>query len=300
MDKREFTYEEQRLIKELYEQGETQEHIRSILCCKSSTLVNFLRANGMDKRKKNTLKNPDFLKNSRKYNVNEKYFENIDTQEKAYWLGFLYADGCVSERYDKKGNRKGAFMELSLKKDDEEHLRSFLYDIGANYPIKNRTVLCRGKEFGAVRTIISNTEFCKHLIAHGCVPNKTFVLQPPDIDDALVPHFIRGYFDGDGSLSFNNDTKSRALSLLGTKALLEFIKEKSGISKNIHVHKVKDENVYCISINGKESMKTFCQFIYADKAVFLERKWEKALMLMKYLGCDTCRSETAAMADLLD
>jgi intein-encoded DNA endonuclease-like protein len=300
MKKREFTYEEQQLIKELYEQGETQEHIRDILHCKHSTLVNFLRDNGMDKRKKNTLKNSDFLKKSQKYSVNEKYFESIDTQEKAYWLGFLYADGCVLERHDNNGNHKGTVMELALKKDDEEHLRSFLYDIGANYPIKNRTVLCRNKKFDAVRTIISNTEFCKHLIAHGCVPNKTFVLQPPDIDDALVPHFIRGYFDGDGSLSFNNETKSRALNLLGTKELLEFIKEKSGISKNIHVHKVKDENVYCISINGKESMKTFCQFIYADKTVFLERKWKKALMLMKHLNCDTCRSETAAMADLLD
>jgi intein-encoded DNA endonuclease-like protein len=300
MQKREFTCEEQQFIKELYNQGETQEYIRSILHCKSSTLVNFLRDNGMDKRKKNTLKNPDFLKNSRKYSVNEKYFEHIDTQEKAYWLGFLYADGCVLERHDKNGNRKGTVMELTLKKDDEEHLRSFLYDIGANYPIKNRTVLCRNKEFGAVRTVISNVEFCKHLIAHGCVPNKTFVLQPPNIDDSLVPHFVRGYFDGDGSVSFNYETKKGCLSLLGTPMLLEFIKEKSGISKNIHAHKVKDDNVYCISINGKEAMKTFCQFIYADKTVFLERKWHKSLMIMKHLDCDTCRSETAAMADLLD
>jgi intein-encoded DNA endonuclease-like protein len=300
MQKREFTYEEQQLIKELYNQGETQEHIRNILRCKHATLVNFLRGNGMDRRKKNTLRNPDFLKNSRKYSVNEKYFENIDTQEKAYWLGFLYADGCVLERYDNNGNRKGAVMELALKKDDEEHLRSFLYDIGANYPIKNKTVLLGNKEFSAVRTSISNTEFCKHLISQGCVPNKTFVLQPPNIDDSLVPHFIRGYFDGDGSVSFNDETKSRALSILGTPMLLEFIKEKSGISKNIHVHKVKDENVYCISINGKEAMKTFFQFIYKDKTVFLERKWNKSLALMKYLGCDTCRSATAAMADLLD
>lgn len=62
------------------------------------------------------------LKQSRKHFFNESYFEVIDTEDKAYWLGFLYADGNIYYHKDKNGDRKGGKVELSLKSDDFNHL----------------------------------------------------------------------------------------------------------------------------------------------------------------------------------
>lgn len=75
---------------------------------------------------------------------------------------------------------------------------------------------------------------CNDLISHGCVPNKSLILKPPKIDNELINHFIRGYFDGDGCVSFNSKTKVYAVCILGTKEILEYIILHSGI-KNVSI-----------------------------------------------------------------
>lgn len=298
--KREFNDDEKELIIDMYNRGETKEDIRRMLRCKSETLNNFLRDNGFVKRRKNTLKNSDFLRNTKKHQINEEYFKNIDTPEKAYWLGFLYADGCVCVKYDANGNKKGAVVELTLQRDDEEHIKSFLYDVKADYEIKNKISKLNGKEFYACRVSISNVRFADNLIMHGCIPNKSLILTPPTISNSLIPHFTRGYFDGDGCVCFNEATKKFCFAISGTKEILEFIKEQTNISKQIHIRCDKRSNVYSLNISGTDSVKKFYRYIYQDKTVFLERKWNKALDIMKYLEADTERSETSALADLLD
>ena len=298
--KREFTDVEKQLIIDMYNRGETKDDIRFALHCKSDTLNTFLKDNGLIKRRKNTLKNSSFLRNSQKYKVNEDYFKNIDTPEKAYWLGFLYADGCVHIIYDKKGNKKGSTVELCLQQEDEYHILSFLYDIKATYQIKNKISKLQEKTFVASRVSISNVHFAESLIENGCVPNKSLILKPPLVDDKFMSHFIRGYFDGDGCVHFNKTTKTFSFSVLGTKEMLELIKERTNISKRIHIRKDPRSNVYCLHIRGVDSVKKFYQYIYKDKTVFLQRKWDKALDIMKYLQLDTERSETSALADLLD
>ena len=60
-----------------------------------------------------------------KYTYNENYFKIIDSEEKAYWLGFLYADGCIT-RFYRNEKLKSMSLELTLQSNDIEHLKKFL------------------------------------------------------------------------------------------------------------------------------------------------------------------------------
>lgn len=128
--------------------------------------------------------------NSKKYKCNDNFFNIIDTEEKAYWLGFMYADGYIISDRDAIG--------LSLSTEDIKHLDKFLISLNANNKISRYTNNIN-REYA--RVIIYSNKLKNDLISHGCLENKTFKLDFPNVDENLVHHFIRGYFDGDGSLS---------------------------------------------------------------------------------------------------
>ena len=102
---REFNNQEQELIDKMYKNGDTIEDIRLFLHCKYDTLQKYLRDNGYSKRPRNTINGKEKLCTNRKHHFDEHYFETIDTEDKAYWLGFLYADGNVCFGKDKYGKR---------------------------------------------------------------------------------------------------------------------------------------------------------------------------------------------------
>lgn len=277
--RRNFSNDEVDRIIAMYNDGEPIEVIMDELGCSYTLLNKVLKENNLGIRKRNTLKNCNYLKNSTKYNVNEDYFKVIDTPNKAYWLGFIYADGYVSYQYSKNGNKKNARFELNLSYLDREHIIKFLNDISANYPIVDRQI--NGKE--SSRVCISRMMFVDNLVDNGCFPAKTYILKPPNIPSELIPHFIRGYFDGDGCAYINLEKRNYSFSITGTKEILEFIKEQSGISKNINVNKITNENAYSLNIHGKQSIIMFFDYIYNNKTVYLERKWDKSLQIINFL-----------------
>lgn len=99
---RTFTTEEKETIDTMYKNGERIDDIRSFLHCNEGVLRKYLKDNGYQRRKRNSIKNSERLGASRKHHFNENYFKCIDSEDKAYWLGFLYADGNVSWGKDKK------------------------------------------------------------------------------------------------------------------------------------------------------------------------------------------------------
>ena len=127
----------------------------------------------------------------RKYNLNENFF-NVLNEKSVYWLGFLYADGYVRMKDGKSGE-----LKLKLKDTDKEHIEKFLNDIECNKPIKcgidNKSKFC-------LVTVYSNLLVNK-LFELGCDNNKTQKIRLPKLNENLMNHFIRGYFDGDGSIS---------------------------------------------------------------------------------------------------
>ena len=167
---------------------------------------------------------------ARKKYVDETVFDCIDTEEKAYWLGFIYADGNISnaEHIKEVSNKTVYRLEISLQSDDIDHLnklKSFFKWDGVvkisktNYARKDRC-----------RLYFNNKHIWKTLNSYGCTPNKSLTLKFPNIeifnDCSLIRHFIRGYVDGDGCISYLQKNHSRmTLSLLGTIDMLTNIQK---------------------------------------------------------------------------
>lgn len=173
-------------------------------------------------------------------------FDTIDTEEKAYWLGFIYADGYVGYSSEEKRNY---LFELSLKSDDLTHLHKFASFISHTNPniVKVENVYCGDILCQRCRISFRNKHFWETLNSKGCVPRKSLILKFPDIsiftDLSLIRHFIRGYVDGDGCLTWgDSEHKKPFLSILGTKDLLEGIRKYSPVPG--HLRKDESANVY--------------------------------------------------------
>ena len=195
-------------------------------------------------------------------------FSKIDTEEKAYWLGFLYADGSVSSRDNG--------LELSLQLLDAEHLNKF------KIFLKSSSNIRLDFKIGRCRFSVSNKQFKEDLIKCGCTPRKSLILKFPSKDilpEKLYSAFIRGYFDGDGCLSHvYSDTKKQRFtvcaSFVGTKEFcksLEEILSKENIHFSWHHDKRHDDNVWSIKCNKTCSVKLL-NYIYNNANIYLERK----------------------------
>ena len=169
-------------------------------------------------------------------------FETIDTEEKAYWLGFLYADGSVGSKEHK--------IELGLAEQDLKQIEKFRDFIGINNKISYRpTTKSYRYSF--------RSEFCKEdLIKQGCMPKKSLILKFPTEDQVpqnLIRHFIRGYFDGDGW--FTNTEECFQVGIIGTE---DFIK---GFLDNITIYN-KENKIF--DVHRKDGAKRYVFGAYVD------------------------------------
>lgn len=206
---------------------------------------------------------------NKKYTVDDKYFEVIDSEEKSYWLGFLYADGYVRLKYNRSGELK---LKLSIK--DKDHLLLFTKCLSSNYKIREfkSYVVKNGviSQSDVVDTSIYNTKIVKDLIRHGCVSKKTFTIRLPELDTKIIRHFIRGYFDGDGNIyKIKNRPNSFSISIASN---IDFIKD----LKNIigYGELKKHGNIYLLIISRIEEVKKFYHYIYDGSTFYLKRKKE--------------------------
>lgn len=196
---------------------------------------------------------------------NDSFFENINTEEKAYFLGLLFADGNV---YLKR-NR----VQITLINEDAYILEKFKEVINSSAKL----YIDREKYS---KLILGSKKMCNDLISLGCTPNKSLTLKFPDkIPKELIHHFIRGFFDGDGSIVIGKT--GTHCSFTSTE---EFLKELSDIliENDIHCsqfnkrYKNKEVSAGSINIGRKESQKKLHSFLYNDcKDLYLKRKKEK-------------------------
>lgn len=199
-----------------------------------------------------------------------KVFDKIDTEEKAYWLGFLYADGYVSNgKYNNS-------VELSLSAKDIDHLKKFKNFLKDKRKIKVSKV---AKNFTRGRVLVTNKHFRNQLIKLGCLPNKSLILKFPSDNifhnKDLIIHFIRGYVDGDGCLS-NTKTGRLSIEIIGTKEFLEGIRKYFPEFKSIRKTRSSEKglNNFKISCNSNKA-DTVAKRLYKDATIYLDRKFNK-------------------------
>jgi len=229
------------------------------------------------KRELNIHRNNSFYK---KKKCNEAYFHNIDSDDKAYWLGFLFADGCVLERKTSK--------IIKLVVQDKEVCDKFLNSIDANF--KTMTFLEKdmynpGKKREVYHVEIFSKQMFEDLYNLGCIPRKSLVLQFPKIDDKYISHFIRGYFDGDGYMTYGitknkNNTSTKyyktAFGFNGTKEFLE--KLNSYLNNSFNLSKESrnpNTNTYKLVKSGTNNARKFYKYLYKDAKTYLSRKKDK-------------------------
>lgn len=206
-----------------------------------------------------------------KYIVDENYFEKIDTQEKAYWLGFLYADGCVTEN-KRNGKNKGYTLEITLAQKDEIQLIHLKRAINSNVPIKTKKV----KQFSAVKLAVSNSKLCRDLIQLGCTPRKSLTLTFPfdKMDSSLYSHFIRGYFDGDGCVYSKSEKYIHSVSFVGTNEFLTDIQ--NIVNKELGLTKTKLQqkgNAFQCAWSGRNNLLKWYSYLYnTTNCMCLDRK----------------------------
>lgn len=213
----------------------------------------YLKENGINVKSKYHIKN-----------VNTLPF--IEKEEDAYWFGFLLADGSVnSERYS---------LEVALKEGDLDHLEKLKHYFNSDRSIKYR------EKTKSYRIIIYSKELIKNLISLGCVQNKTYLLNMSkcfeNVPKHLINHFIRGYFDGDGSILRTKKTSMCAHK----KEVLEIILY--NLPDEIKKRTIYEErSLYSFQYGVKKS-KLFLNYLYDNANVYLNRKY---LLYLKF-----CRS----------
>lgn len=226
-----------------------------------STILNFLRKNKIVIRKR---------KNYNKYTCNESFFENIDTESKAYFLGLLYADGNIS-------NKNQTNIRLTLIEDDKHILEQFKKELNYQCPLSFHKSNNQ-KQKNTLTLYICNYKIKESLIKQGCIPKKSLILKFPTEEQVpynLIHHFIRGYFDGDGCISLSG---TPTFSILSTKNVVSNINnifnKEIGIGlKNLELHPNGINMQYRIS-GQKQIIKVF-KYLYKDANFFLKRKFNK-------------------------
>lgn len=301
--KRKFSDDEVNNIIELFENKVPIEKIKLIYKTKNTIISRVLKEHGYNTRRQiSDYYSSKELATGRKYDCDEDYFENIDSPTKAYWLGFLYADGCVVAKKGTYGEFKGIHIELALKAEDDYHIYNFAQCIKSSHPLKYRNTKCNGKLFPSCRISIGSVKMGKDLIKWGCTPNKSLTLVYPEkLDDKYFCDFLRGYFDGDGCLSFTEkETKyNYRASMNGTYEFLTEIKnklEKLGVfTRGVKSTKSKTFDLTISSYN----LADFYNLLYGNAEYFLGRKLDKYRDMLFARNDDFIISDVAKLFRLI-
>ena len=230
------------IIKELT-QGKTVKAIATSIGVNRETIYSRLRAAG--------------IHDTQQFKFDHNFFEVPDTEEKAYWLGFIMADGCVSMTANAK-------VVIKLAIVDEGHIVKWHKAIRSTK--KPCVYMDDGRQY--IASTHPSMKMCNDLIKLGCVPRKSLILQFPQIRQGLLNHFVRGYMDGDGSIG---KTRLR-LNFIGTKKFLTELQKVIGVNKNMRKIGNNKRN-HALNIDGPVEAMRILDWIYDGATIYLDRKY---------------------------
>lgn len=201
----------------------------------------------------------------RQYYFNESFFDVIDTEEKAYILGLIAADGYID--IEEKS------VSLQLHSKDEYILNKIKSLIGDTAPLYKR------KNKNSKTLTLSSKKLVKSLNLFGIVRNKTLSLSLPNLDTKFMKHFLRGYFDGDGWIG-----KSQAVlvgaSYLFLSQLKNFIFQTFNYEIPLKYIKRKNSEYWRLEFCTQHS--SFFKWMYQDNLLSLPRKYKSYLTYWAY------------------
>lgn len=228
--------------------------------CKSCAMKSIKRDFSIERRL-------ELSKIHRKFPLNENYFEDLDSENKAYWLGFIAGDGNIC----------GHKFSIHLSKKDKNHLILLKNELGWEGKLLKR------EECNTFGFSISSLKMSMDLANFGVIPNKTFLLRFPFLEKHLVRHFIRGYFDADGCIyksiknssgKHNNYIRySGGFEIVGNRDFL-FVMQKEFLKMGLPKTSLNHHNpkIARLRYGGIKSLRTIYNYLYNDSNICMGRK----------------------------
>jgi len=233
-----------------------------------------------------------------KFKVDHEYFEKIDSEYKAYILGLIYADGSVLQP---PGNRQMK-LTVGLQEEDGYILDKLANEAGGRQVSISHIPSHKIKNWKRTAKIdISSNKLCQSLIDLGCSMNKSRLgMTFPKLEENLIPHFIRGFMDGDGSiiikpLGYKYKRKTTYITKNAhvqqyklkvafcsiDKIFLEKIAEYLPIKKFYIAERKRTQTVYILWIENAEDVQSCLHYLYKYATCFLKRKRDKFIEFNK-------------------
>lgn len=264
-----FTKQEETNVCELYNNGVSTVKIGKMYNVSHKVIARILE--------KNNIKRTGVGK--RKYLLDEYYFDNIDNQNKAYILGFIYADG--SNALSK------STINISLQKSDKDILEKMRAELKSSKPLvfldysNKNDYGYHYKDQYALR--FHSAHMCSKLLELGVYTDKSYTLKFPNfLRKDLLPHFIRGVFDGDGSISrYKASDKNHQINITITSTkdfcdeLQSICQKELCINAGIYDASCKNGITKVFTIGGRNKAKIFLDWIYKDAELYLDRKYKR-------------------------
>ena len=246
---------------DMYYNGLSMREVSSIAKVSKPTMLKLFSISGVNWKDRSNA--------HRKYALNENFFDIIDNEEKAYYLGFIFADGFVSR------SNNNFQLGIHLHKKDSCILEDFRKRIGSESPLKfdNRN---------AVKIRLYSKRLFEQLVSKGCVERKSLVLKFPEhtiVPECLIHHFIRGYFDGDGSIKrLSKSERHVQVEIVSTKEFLKTCMDilvKKAHVNYVSIYRPKNSNIYSITYSGKGNATKIHNYLYKNATIFLDRKKQR-------------------------
>ena len=256
---------EYKTIVELYVSGRSSVQIAKQYNVTSGTIRDILNKCNVKR------KSPEEY--NRKYYFDEHYFDIIDSRNKAYIMGLLYADGC------NLANDNG--VTLKLQEKDKEILEKINKELKNEKPLSFYEMSRKNQNWQNTYSIeLYSEHLTETLTSKGLIPCKSLVLTFPDwLDRNFYADFIRGYMDGDGCIS--KDITRASVNIVGTeefcKSLANIFKEELNLDKyHIYFPSASEpgKNTRVLAIYGFNRVVDVLNYIYKDAELYIQRKYD--------------------------
>ncbi len=207
----------------------------------------------------------------RRYRLDKAFFKTINTEDKAYWLGFLTADGKIGDDH----------VKLALQEQDAEHLYKFTSSLRSNHPVVLRERTIQVKVYHYAEVWIGSTRLVAALKRLGVGERKSFVVSPcEEVPVDLLPHYWRGVFDGDGTIAQTWGRRLGAIkwtvALVGNKEIVSgfeaFMQQCTGWEARVELDK-PGSHIFKVRYSGVALPQAILHVLYHNATIFLERKY---------------------------
>lgn len=250
----------------MYAAGESANQIARKLGVDQGAILGIMKRRGIQRRPKSSY---------RKHCFNERYFDAIDTEGKAYMLGFIYADGSHDENLH--------VLKLSVRDTDREILEHIRLELESSAPIRQSP---SEKKSGMVTLLVASKHFSRRLVELGCMQSKTLKLKYPDfLPKALHRHFLRGYIDGDGCIIAGGAKRPHGhqINFVGTPDFCgeatRVIGEFTGARTSTRLFTRKN-TVSLVYVGGGRQVEAVLRWLYTDASIYLSRKHAKYMQII--------------------